>query len=96
MLSKEQAIIECEGDFYPIEQRSEIGKIFLAGVEHAETWYSVKDELPEIEDNGWSDEVICKDNKNHYQLFAYSKKFNEWACIEKVPYFGKITHWRPN
>ena len=60
---------------------------FKAGVEFAQRWISVEDELPEI-----GDEIIVKLKKHPL------KKYQAWAIkcrrdIEIIPVFA--THWRP-
>ena len=60
---------------------------FKAGVEFAQRWISVEDELPEI-----GDEIIVK-LKEHTL-----KKYQAWSIecrrdIEIIPVFA--THWRP-
>ena len=60
---------------------------FKAGVEFAQRWISVEDELPEI-----GDEIIVK-LKEHPL-----KKYQAWSIecrrdIEIIPVFA--THWRP-
>ena len=71
---------------------------FKAGVEFAQRWISVEDELPEIKNHGFSDLVLTKNSYDNIMLERYdseSKQFNgiRYDCIKNND--GQVTHWRP-
>ena len=57
---------------------------FLAGVEYANTWISIKEKLPPFNGFGFSERVLVK-------------RKNKSIFIEKVNLanLSRITHWRP-
>jgi hypothetical protein len=67
---------------------------FKAGVEFAQRWISVDDELPERSspDSDSSDEVLTSTNGQYYTLNQYNHKFKAWFFAGMR---DKITHWRP-
>ena len=71
---------------------------FKAGVEFAQRWISVEDELPEVKNHGFSDLVLTKNSYDNIMLERYdseSKQFNgiRYDCIKNND--GQVTHWRP-
>ena len=71
---------------------------FKAGVEFAQRWISVEDELPEVKNHGFSDLVLTKNSYDNIMLERYdseSKQFNgiRYGCIKNND--GQVTHWRP-
>ena len=70
-----------------------------AGVEFAQKWISVDDELPEIDSDdcwnhthGFSKTVITTNsdlNFPNYKTQSYNRKSSSWQ------YKNKVTHWRP-
>ena len=71
---------------------------FKAGVEFAQRWISVEDELPEVKNYGFSDLVLTKNSYDIIMLERYdseSKQFNgiRYDCINNND--GQVTHWRP-
>ena len=71
---------------------------FKAGVEFAQRWISVEEELPEVKNHGFSDLVLTKNSYDNIMLERYdseSKKFNgiRYDCINNND--GQVTHWRP-
>ena len=71
---------------------------FIAGVEFAQRWISVEDELPEVKNHGFSDLVLTKNSYGNIMLERYdleSKQFNgiRYGCIKNND--GQVTHWRP-
>lgn len=71
---------------------------FKSGVEFAQRWISVEDELPEVKNHGFSDLVLTKNSYDNIMLERYdseSKQFNgiRYGCIKNND--GQVTHWRP-
>jgi hypothetical protein len=68
---------------------------FMAGVEFAQKWISVEDELPEAGYGGEvSDTVLIKDDFKHVGTGRYWIEDKQW--IQDVPnkYYATVTHWR--
>ena len=53
-------------------------------------WISVKDRLPE---NGKKVLVYCKENKNDYEIGAYSDTYRGFFVRQTC--YENITHWMP-
>lgn len=68
---------------------------FVAGVEFAQQWISVNDELPEVDESGESDLIIMKIDHFCYTGYYNAENIkNKWIeLITKKPY--NPTHWRP-
>lgn len=72
--------------------------IFRRGVEFAQQWISVEDELPDFDID-----VIWKMDSGHYFVsdidhdcdFDTLKKIYESPLLDKFECQDKITHWRP-
>ena len=97
----EQAAVEyaesLEDNDYTIETES----AFKAGVEFAQRWISVEEELPPI-----GEMVLTKMEKRHgdtwvqnyYSTATRLENQGEWQTVNWVDHsmsFGHITHWRP-
>ena len=100
------AAIECanmyvEGyrDSYPANEGDFID-VFEAGVEFAQRWIPVDEELPEI-----GEKVLTKMEKRHgdtwvqnyYSTATRLENQGEWQTVNWVDHsisFGHITHWR--
>jgi len=89
---EEAAIAHSESRTFGV-WKDEAKESFKAGVEFAQSWIDVNDELPErIEDWPYSDEVLTKTDKGHYWLEQFDYEENDWTCSFVN---GKVTHWRP-
>lgn len=67
---------------------------FKAGVEFAQRWIPIEENLPEVNsDNGFSVDVIAKSNNTHY-IANYNSIGKSWN-IKGTSVFYPITHWRP-
>lgn len=53
-------------------------------------WISVKDSLPEV---GKKVLVYCKENKNDYEIGAYSDTYR--GFFVRQTWYENITHWMP-
>ena len=53
-------------------------------------WISVKDRLPEV---GKKVLVYCKENKNDYEIGAYSDTYR--GFFVRQTWYENITHWMP-
>ncbi len=107
MKTIEEAAIECangyvEGyrNFYPANEGDFID-VFESGVEFAQRWISVEEELPPI-----GEMVLTKMEKRHgdtwvqhyYSTATRLENQGEWQDVNWVDHsmsFGHITHWRP-
>jgi hypothetical protein len=67
---------------------------FEAGVEFAQRWISVEDELPEQVDvyEDLSEEVLAKTDNGAIWLSKYDHFVKDWTDVE---IYMKVTHWRP-
>ena len=72
-------------------------KSFISGVEFAQRWISVEDELPnaEGEANGLSKVVIAKDEDLADEVSAYYDTITKDWRIYPSGQIIKATHWRP-
>lgn len=75
-------------DFFTSE---DIENAVKHGVELAQKWISVEDELPIVKSNGFSDLVITKNKYNNYKLERYDF---ESKCFNELRYGDEVTHWR--
>jgi hypothetical protein len=66
-----------------------VAEDFTAGVEYAQRWISVKDELPQ-EDNIYLVKWTNLLGQKSFELVRFSTKENNW----EVKYFECVTHWR--
>lgn len=61
-------------------------------------WISVKDKLPEINDEGYSDDVLCygkvEPHIEGYYCFIASRYYDKFLDINAERCF-KVTHWQP-
>ena len=97
----EESRLYAESKANPMFRSLEVSiaeKAFKAGVEFAQRWISVEDELPEVKNHGFSDLVLTKNSYDNIMLERYdseSKKFNgiRYDCIKNND--GQVTHWRP-
>ena len=107
MKTIEEASIECANtyvkgyrDSYPANEGDFID-VFEAGVEFAQRWISVEEELPPI-----GEMVLTKMEKRHgdtwvqhyYSTATRLENQGEWQDVNWVDHsmsFGHITHWRP-
>ena len=83
------------------------GSGFYAGVEFAQRWVSVEDELPEDSDNLTQTEkyiytespVLVRTTNGKYSVSKRSKfkenKNSKWEWIGSSSFSDSITHWRP-
>ena len=79
------------GEF--IEKDIDFQKIASNLIAHGATvqeWISVKDRLPE---NGKKVLVYCKENKNDYEIGAYSDTYRGFFVRQTC--YENITHWMP-
>jgi len=87
--------IEKAADEYIPKNWDSLGKIaddaFKAGVEFAQRWISVDEELPEINNCNSSKNVLVK-TKDGDVLIGYLY-INGWFANSQYP--CEITHWRP-
>jgi hypothetical protein len=69
---------------------------FVAGVEFAQRWISVKEELPpKVRGNGDSETIFVKDEFGDYGFCHYNHKNRKWTNgIPGGDWMG-VTHWRP-
>lgn len=67
---------------------------FKAGVEFAQSWIDVNEELPEriLPESDYSAEVLTKTDKGYFWLEQFDYVEGNWTCSLK---YGKVTHWRP-
>lgn len=107
MKTIEQASIECANiylqgyrDSYPADENDFVD-VFEAGIEFAQRWIPVEEELPRI-----GEMVITKMEKRHgdtmvqnyYSTATRLENQGEWQTVNWVDHsisFGHITHWRP-
>ena len=103
MLTIEQASVEYSKEQYdhdPI-MRFQCETHFEAGIEFAQRWISVEEELPPI-----GEMVLTKMEKRHgdtwvqhyYSTATRLENQGEWQDVNWVDHsmsFGHITHWRP-
>lgn len=72
-------------------------KDFKAGIEFAQKWILVSEELPEKKNHGFSDFVLAKDKMGNVQIerydFEYSR-FNAKRYDIKEDGDGQVTEWR--
>ena len=71
---------------------------FNAGVEFAQQWISVEDELPKETRHEFSEWVLTKCNRNIMKLEKYdyqSKCFTDTRYDIEKKGDGQVTHWRP-
>ncbi len=76
-------------DFFTSE---DIENAILKGVEFAQRWIPVEEELPKVERSGFSDLVLTKDCYDNVKLERYDF---ELKCFNELRYGFKVTHWRP-
>jgi hypothetical protein len=70
-------------------------KDFLAGVEFAQRWISVEEELPPQErSNGESERVFVKDEDGHRGFCRYNHKSRKWTNGSLYGDWMGVTHWR--
>ncbi len=71
---------------------------FQKGVEFAQRWIPVEEELPEKKNSNFSDLVLTKNKFNNILLERYDfeyKHFNSIRHDSKEVGDGQVTHWRP-
>lgn len=73
---------------YEVEMKDPYLTGFKAGVEFAQRWISVEEEMPHDYER-----LLVKDNSNDYEL-SYHDELNRW-CNPDFSSIGTITHWRP-
>lgn len=76
-------------DFFTSE---DFENAILKGVEFAQRWIPVEEELPKVERSGFSDLVLTKDCYDNVKLERYDF---ELKCFNELRYGFKVTHWRP-
>lgn len=65
---------------------------FKQGVEFAQQWISVEDELPEeYKQSGYSKQVLCKTTMGSFVVLYYDMEYNRFTAPAHV----EVTHWRP-
>ena len=103
MKTIEEAIIEYSENA-DIDEETYIADVydgFKAGVEFAQRWIPVEEELPEV-----GEMVLTKMEKRHgdtrlqnyYSTATRLENQGEWQDVNWVDHsisFGHITHWRP-
>jgi len=71
---------------------------FRRGIEFAQRWIPVEEELPVRKDHGFSDRVLTKDRLDNFKIERYDYEFNHFNDIRYdsiVDGDGQVTHWRP-
>jgi hypothetical protein len=68
-------------------------KHFKAGVEFAQRWISVEDELPEIMENGYSKNVLVKKDNGNIAISHYLKSKDCFCC--DLAHRIQVIAWRP-
>lgn len=90
MKTIEEAAKEYAGNLSSSEIfRSQHDKDFKAGVEFAQRWISVEEEIPDR----YYIPVIVKDSGGNWDKAVYSGL--GWKFANDNTDVGKITHWRP-
>ena len=101
MKTIEEAAIECANiylqgyrDSYPADENDFID-VFESGVEFAQRWISIEEELPEI-----GEKVITKMTKDKRTSYGIATRIREeWEInahwIDHTFSSMNITHWRP-
>lgn len=65
---------------------------FLTGIEFAEQWISVEDELPENNGSGFSDEVLIQTEDGYITIGYYRYSKMQWEILN---YIDEVKFWRP-
>lgn len=103
---KERGIIDAD-NFPHYSLRAEMTKseiaewfcdTFKAGVEFAERWIPIEEELPEKKEHGFSDKVLTKDKIGNIKIERYDYEYNHFNEIRYDSIKtgdGQVTHWRP-
>lgn len=71
---------------------------FKGGVEFAQRWIPVEEELPEEKNHRFSDLVLTKDSFGNIKLERYDfefMRFNQIRYDSLVKDDGQVSHWRP-
>lgn len=92
--AKEYAALRCKSDIW----QNEISRDFKAGVEFAQRWIPVEEELPKEFNSGFSNLVLTKNSFNNILLERYDfdgKCFNAVRYDAKETGDGQVSHWRP-
>jgi hypothetical protein len=97
MKTAKQAIIEHVQafPFYRTTKPEIARQSFKAGIDLAQRWISVEEELPPpVRQGGYSETVLIKDNFGGHKTGYYYHKDKCW--IDGLPngFFREITHWR--
>jgi hypothetical protein len=78
--------------------RLPVYKSFIAGVEFAQRWISVEEELPpQFHDNGSSEAVLTLDRLGNYRVGEYQHLCgSDWSFGGVIPLWllNRVTHWR--
>ena len=66
------------------------------GAENNDGWISVKERLPEINDDGMSEDVLVSFEESNYIIMAfYNSAERRWNIHGPGPYIGRAIAWRP-
>jgi len=69
---------------------------FKAGVEFAQRWIPVEEELPKAQYDGrYSNEVLVMMSNEKYIVAWYDYKYNKWEVGLWCEDSFTVTHWRP-
>jgi len=74
-----------------------VPRTFRDGVEFAQRWISVEEELPENGSHGFSDLVLTKNSVGEIHLERYDFEYNRFTDIRYdalVKGDGQVSHWR--
>jgi len=98
MKTKEQTAAEY-AKVYLNHDKSKIYEALIWGINFAEQWIDVNDELPEII-KGQSEKVLVKDKQGEIYLATCNPLGDEYIWIEETQNVSgctvdNVTHWRP-
>lgn len=76
----------------------DVRQSFKRGVEFAQRWIPVEEELPEKSSHGFSELVLTKNSFGNILLERYDFELNHFNCVRYdslIKGDGQVSHWRP-
>ena len=67
-------------------------KAFIAGIDLAQRWIPVEEELPEVNEIEFSEEVLTKNLPGKVKMEFYDEQNKEFTTVR---HDSQVTHWRP-
>lgn len=96
--AKKYSLNEWHSDITPSSIFEQSEKDFKSGVEFAQRWIPVDEELPEKKDHNFSDLVLTKNSFNNILIERYDFEYNHFNAVRYDAVKkgdGQVSHWRP-